>query len=168
MTALHFRQLSLKYGFLLLIGLIIEWWIVWYSPLNLPEKIPSTPIRVDGILLIILFLIVFIKAEKDYLKANSEATILELTILGTVICLLAEIIFQLIRQPFLNAVAFSEHLYYYTIGVLVVTVFCAFLSFLVAFQLKTKQTFKLVLIIIGFVVLINGIKHFFPGLFGPY
>ena len=123
----QFQRTSLKYSTLLLIGLIVEWWIIFYSPLNLPERIPGTPIKISAVSLFVVFLTVFIKAEKEYLRINSNASILELSALGTIICLLAEIVFQLIRQPFVGATTVSEHLYYFSIGVGGVTVFCAYM-----------------------------------------
>jgi len=168
LTNPHFRRISLKYSLLLLLGFAIEWWIIWYSPFNLPEYIPGIPIKVSSFFLSIIILTVFINAEKDYLKINANTTILELTYLGTIICFRAEVVFQLIRQPFLNAVTFSDHLYYYAIGVFIVTILCSLFSFLIAFQLKTKRTLILVFMIFSLSILMNVIKYFIPSLFGPY
>lgn len=152
----------LKYSFILLIGFLLEWWIIWFSPLNLPERIPATPIRIDGLILVGLLLTVLIMAEKQFLRNNPNTTIFNLTVIGTTICFLAEIVFQAIRQPFINAYTFSEHLYYYLLGIIVVTLYGAALSFLIAFQLKRKNIKQLLFLIIAFAAIVNLIKYIFP------
>jgi len=156
----------LKYSLILLFGFLIEWWIVWYSPLHLPQRIPYTPIKIDGLLLGGLLLTIFIIAEKRFLKANPGATIFSLTVLGTTICFIAEIIFQTIRQPFLTDRTFSEHLHYFFRGTIGLSIFGAVFSFFVAFQLIRKKTGQLILLIIGFAVIVNIGRYFFPNLIG--
>jgi hypothetical protein len=166
----------LKYSAILLIGLLIEWWLVTFSPINLPERLyvnlpgsdstNSPSVKVDGLLLVALILAVLITTLRRFLRANPNATIFKLTLIGTTICFLAEAIFQAIRQPFLNAEGVNEHLHYFLLGVIAITIFGAAFSFLIAFQLKTKKTGKLVGMIIGFVILVNIVKYFFPSLAG--
>jgi hypothetical protein len=158
------KTIVLKYSLILLVGLLVEWWIIWYSPLSLPERIPAAPIKIDGLLLVGLLLTILIIAEKRFLKNNPDTTIVNLTVLGTTICFIAEIIFQTIRQPFLSAEAFNERLHYFLLGTIGVTMFGAVFSFLVAFQLVRKKTGQLILLIIGFIVLINIVKYVFPTL----
>ncbi|OAQ38503.1 hypothetical protein A5893_13845 [Pedobacter psychrophilus] len=109
-----------------------------------------------------------ILAEKKYLKLNPQVSILKLTCLGTIICFYTEVIFQILRQPFVNTISFTGHLYYISIGAIVITIFMGAISFLVAFQLKTKRTAQLLFFIIGFLIIINLTKHFIPNAFGPY
>ena len=156
----------LKYSSILLLGLLLQWWIIFYSPLNLPERIPTTPIKVDGLLLVVLLLTILIIAEKRFLKVNPDSTIFKLMVYGTTICFLAEIVFQAIRQPFLNAESFSDRFYYFLLGTIGITAYSAAFSFFIAFQLKRKKTGQLILLIIGFVAIINIIKYLFPTLTG--
>lgn len=160
-----------KNSFILLIGLLVEWWLIWFSPLNLPERFSpfnfsgdtSAPsVKVSGLLLVGLILTVLIITLKRFLRANPDVSIFKLTILGTTVCLVAEIIFQTIRQPFLNADTFNDRLYYFLLGTFGVSIMGAAFSFFVAFQLKTKKTEQLILIIISFAIMMSILKHFFP------
>ena len=119
------KKTVIKYSLILLIGLLIECWIIWFSPLNLPERITpfkyifgnaaNNSISVDGLLLIALFLSVLIIAIKSYFKENPATNILNLTVLGTSICIVAEMVFQAIRQLFINVDSLSERVHFYLI-----------------------------------------------------
>ncbi|TCC89234.1 hypothetical protein EZ428_16180 [Pedobacter frigiditerrae] len=159
------KKLLFKYSLLLLTALLIEWLLLLYSPFNIPKYIPSTPLRLDGLLLFVTILLILIFSSKEFLRQHPSASIYKLTTLGAITCLISETIFQAIRQPFLNVEGFNERLQYLLTGVIGISIFAAILSFFVAFQLKTRRTFYLVLMIIGFAVLVNLIKYFFPSLF---
>jgi hypothetical protein len=156
------NQKIFKYSFILSIGLLFEWWLIWYSPLTIPELIPMTPIKIDGLLLGGLLLTVLIFAQKRFLQANPDTTILKLTIYGTSICFFAEFIFQGLRQFFISADTLNERIHYFFLGTIAVSIFGAVLSFLISFQLKTKKTGQLILLIITFIIAFNIFKHFFP------
>jgi hypothetical protein len=156
------KKAILGYGSILLACLFLEWWLIFYSPLNLPDKIPKTPISINGLLLLGLILTILIIAEKRVLKINHDLNILQLTLFGTAICFFAELIFQALRQPFLKADNFSEHLYFYMMGTVGTSVFALAIAFLVAFQLKTKKTGQLLLLIVGLIIIINIVRYLFP------
>lgn len=160
------RIIVIKFSSVLLIALLIEWWTILYSPLNLPENIPHTPIRISGLLLMGTILTVLIISHKKILKLNSDTSILKLTLWGSLICSISEAIFQLLRQVTINADTLADRIYYFALGTIGITIFGASLSFFVAFQLKTKKTGQLVLYIITFILLVKVIKHFFPSLTG--
>lgn len=153
------RVIFLKFSAILLFGFIIEWWITWYSSLTfLQGTIPHTPMKISGLLLGILMIGVLIVALRAVLNLNPELSVLKLTVFGMAICLVAEIIFQTIRQPFLTANSISDRLYYYLLGTIGVSVFAAAFAFFISFQLKTKNTKLLVIMIAVFLVIISIIK----------
>jgi hypothetical protein len=156
----------IKYSSVLLVALLIQWWLFLYAPLNLPKYIPSTPFRLEGLLLFVTILLILISSQKEFLRQRPSISIYRLTTLGTIICLISETLFQAMRQPFLNTEELNERLQYFLTGVIGVSIFAAILSFFVAFQLKTRRTFHLVLMIISFIILLNLIKYFFPTLVG--
>ena len=153
-----------KYGFFLLLALFAHFWIFYYSSWNLPEVIPGTPIKISGLLLVGVILTILILAEKNFLKKHPDQTIFNLTILGSAICFFAEFIFQSFRQAFIMADTFSDRLYFFLLGTIGISIFGAAFSFLIAFQLKTKRTGQLVLLIIGLCVIVNIVKYLFPNL----
>lgn len=156
------RSTIIKYSLLLLAGQLVCWWIFFFSPFNIPEKIPYTPINISGLILVALLLSTLILAQKKCIQLQPEISIMKLTLLGSIICFSSEIIFQTVRQPTLIAYTLNEHVYYFLLGVIGITCFGAILSFMIAFQLKTKKTKQLVLMIIGFIVLTNLIQYFYP------
>ncbi len=149
-----------KYSILLLAGFLISWWFLFYSPLDIPDYIPGTPIKIDGLILLSILITILFFSQKEFLKSQPELTLFKLTLIGTLICFSSEIVFQLIRQLTLDGYHPTERIRYFARGVFGVTIFAAVVSFLVAFQLKTKKTNKLVLMIIGFIVLVNLIRNF--------
>lgn len=158
------RIFLLKYSGYLLLGLLIEYWIVWHSSLNLPQNIPQTTIRIEGIFLLGVFLLVLILALHAFFKTGPNTSILKLTGVGTTICFISLGIFHAIRQFFINADTLDDRLYFYFLGTIGMSVFGAILSFLIAFQIKTRKTGQLILLIIGFTILSNVIQHIFSKL----
>jgi hypothetical protein len=130
----------LKYSGLLLFAFLIAWWFCFFSPFNIPEYIPHTPIKIYGLILTALILTTLILSQKELLKENEIRSVINLTLLGTVINFVNELIFQFI----LSFTETSDKLYHFIMGTTTTTIFCAILSFFVAFQLKTKRTGRLI------------------------
>lgn len=140
-----------KYSGLLLAGLCIIWWFCYLSPLNVPEYVPYTPIRIYGALILALVLPVYIIAQKSMLKSDATLKIVELVLISAVIGFISEFLFHVILL-FINA---AEAFYRLVEQTLVTTVIFAFISFFVAFQLKTRRTGQLILLIVLCGVLLN-------------
>jgi len=136
---------------------------MFYSSLNIPEVIPFTQIRVYGLGLGGCILTVLILSQKELLKKTPTLSVVNLTLLGTTICFINEVIFHFILS-FTDEVS---RLFYFVEGVTTTTTLCAVLSFFVAFQLKTKRTGKLVLFIAVFLILFKGLTLVFPSFFAP-
>jgi len=153
----------IKYSGILLISFVDLWWLMFLSPFNIPEFIPHTPIKIYGLFLTGFILTILILSEKELLKKNAALSIFNLTLIGTTICFINELIFHFI----LSLTEPSDKLRYFIDGVTSTTIFCAFLSFFVAFQLKTKRTERLVFFIFLFGVLFSLITKAFPTLVNP-
>lgn len=123
----------LKYSGFLLMGLLIEYWIVWHSNLNVSENIPTTSIRTEGVFLLGLILAILIIAHRTFLKKNPTTSILKLTVIGSVICFISETTFQIIRQFFLDAANINERLHYFLLGTIGVSMMGIILSFFVSY-----------------------------------
>jgi hypothetical protein len=156
----------IKYTLLLLVGQLIAWWTFFISPFDIPEKIPFTTIRINGLTLIVLLLVIIISALKKILKLQPETTIIKLTFLGAIICFFSGLVFQTVRQPTLNADTFNERIFYFLLGTLGTTIFGTAVSFLTAFQLKKRKTGQLIILIIGLLLIMNLIKYFTQTLTG--
>lgn len=110
----------------------------------------------------VLFVTILVFGQKEFLRAEPELGIFKLTLLGTLICFSESVFFHAANQIPLMGEPFSARMEFFLRNLLIITPFAAFLSFFVAFQLKTKRTTLLVLMIIGFMLLINLLQYLFP------
>jgi hypothetical protein len=132
------KSIVIKFSGLLLIGHLIIWWLLFYSPLNFPERIPKTPINIKGLTLIILTSTIIIYFQRRALKKDNRHTTLRLVFFSTVVCFIAELLFQTIRFPTIIADSLSERLYYAVRGGIVIPILGGVISFIVALLIKTK------------------------------
>lgn len=152
--------LILKYAGILSGMFLILWWTIFFSSFNIPEFIPHTPIKIYGLFLCGFILTILIFSQKELLRKNETFSIGNLTLIGTAICFINEVVFQFILS-FTNEI---DKLYYFFSGVISTTIFSALLSFLLAFQLKTRRTGQLLLFILTIIILFKGLIIFFPSL----
>ena len=144
------KRLTITFSGLLLIGLLLEWWLLYFSGLNIPGHILHTPINVGGLLLILLLSTILIVFIKKLSRQNNSLSILTLTLYGTIICFFAEFLFQLIKLLTENDNALKDRFIDLSIGVISITFFGGVLSFFVSYQIKTRRTGMLLLFIILF------------------
>ncbi len=154
----------IKYSVILLVALLIEWWVTSLSSLSIPDyfNIYKTPINVSGLFLIVILITTLRLVIKSVIKTDPDTSIYKLTLMGTIICFLSEVVFQIVRQFTLT----TDRLYYFLLGTLGITVFGTVFSFFIAYQLKTKKTGHILLFIVGFIIIVNIIKYFFPSITG--
>ena len=150
----------LKYAVILLLSYLITYAVVIYSPLNIPEYIPYTPIKIYGLFLTGFSLAILIIALKGFLKKKPCLSLLKLMLIGTAIGFLNELAFQF----FLSFTDANDKLYYYVKGVVNMSLIYTFLSFFIAFQLKTKRTDRLIFIIFALGILVQALNWLFPEL----
>jgi len=153
----------IKYSAILLLWVLILWWVTFFSPIDIPEFIPHTPIKLYGLLFFGFTLTILILAQKEFLAKNTMLNVVNLTLLGAAICFINEAIFQLI----LSFTEVSNKLYYIIKGTITTTILWTVLSFFVAFQLKTKRTGRLVLFIVALIILFKILTIAFPTLIKP-
>lgn len=159
------KNIILKFSSILLLGNLFNYWFLFYSPWNIPELIPGTPISIAGLLLTLLTITVLILAQKQILKKKNDLSIIKLTLLGAIICFVAEFFFQVIRWPTVNADSTYERAYYCLRGILIVPAFSVFFSLLIALQLKTGRTRLVIWIIVAILFAFGLLRHLFPAFF---
>ncbi|RPD39496.1 hypothetical protein EG028_20475 [Chitinophaga barathri] len=141
----------LKYSLILLAGFLLHWWIFNFSSLSIPENIPATPIKVYGLSKLAWIITILIFFQKGLLKAKPERGILTLTLLGTYVYFIADVIFKVFMISIvMSAETTGEDIYFYLYNSIVMILFATILSFFVAFQLKTKRTLLLSVLIVAF------------------
>lgn len=129
------RSLILIYSALLLVGLIVG----YIAILLLPGYIPYTPFNISGMILIGLFFGVLYLFQKSVWKYDSEVSILQMTGYSALVCLFAEICFQLTRVSILVHDTLSGKVYYFFLGVIEVSFMSTIMAYLIAYKLKTKK-----------------------------
>jgi hypothetical protein len=130
----------LKYSLLLLAAHLVLSWVFQFSHWNVPQNIPYTPIKINGLLIVGFTVAVLNFSQKEIL--------------------IADVIFQFILS-FTNEV---DKLYYFFHAIVVLAIFNSALSFFVAFQLKTKQTKQLLLFIAAFIIAFRIVLYLFPNI----
>jgi hypothetical protein len=148
----------IKYTSILLLTSVIIWWVCFYSSFNIPIYIPHIPLKIYGLCLTVLVFTTLILAQKESLKENQTLTITGLTLVGTVIAFISQVIFQFIIS-FTNE---YDKLYYFIKGTISITILYAVFSFFVAFQLKTKRTGMLIFYILIFFVVFKILTLLIP------
>jgi hypothetical protein len=157
------KAIIFKFSAILLAGLLFNFWLQFLAPFDLPESIPNTPIRIAGILLFVITILVLIYALKTLLRKDETTSISRLTLSGMSICLLAEIVFQSLRQFTFIDYSTAERILYFLMGIIGVTLFGTILSFFIAYQLKTGNTRMLIAMIAIFLAIMNMIRFLIPG-----
>ena len=152
-----------KYSGILFVWLLLLWWALFFSPIDVPEYIPYTPVGIYGLLIVTFTLTILIFAQKEALRKMPALNVGRLVLIGTAICFIKDVFFQFI----LTFTETSDKLHYFIKGTISTTIFGAAFSFFVAFQLKTKKTNRLVLIIIGCLILFKVLTMIFPGILKP-
>lgn len=150
----------IKYSGILLAWVVILWWVTFFSPINIPEFIPYTPINLYGLLFFGFTLTILIMAQNEFLRIDTTLNVVNLTVLGAAICFVMEVIFQFI----LSFTDEYDKLYFFIHRTTTMTIFCAVLSFFIAFQLKTKRTGRLILFIVIFLIIFKGLSMIFPAI----
>ena len=134
-----FKKQILLFVFILTIIFTLQWYLLDYYFTGLPEYIPNTSIQIYGLVLLITALPVFYFYQKQIIAQYPQVKIWELVVLTFVLSLMAEIIFQFIRQAFEEGdlrKKIKAFLYSTNISVLL----WFFISLLIAFHLKNKKS----------------------------
>jgi hypothetical protein len=149
-----------KYSVILFIWVLLLWWALFLSPFDVPEYIPYTPIKIYGLAFTAFILTILILSHKEALRKIPGLSISGLIFIGTAICFIMELLFQFTQSFTLT----SDKLRYFVSGVKITTIYGAILSFLIAFQLKTKRTNLLLLFIVIIFLLFKVLTMVFPSM----
>jgi hypothetical protein len=154
------RNLILKYSAILLTLQVLIYFAI--DPLNLLQTIPNTPIKIHGLLLAAVFLGIIYFFQTRVLKLYPQTTIFKLTLSASLIIMLSEAVFQIIKQFSLTEYTLVEHIFDYIKSVAVMSAFALVFSFLEAYRLIKKNTPLFWVFIIIFVIVANILIRLFP------
>jgi predicted nucleic acid-binding Zn ribbon protein len=143
------RSFQFKYSLILLVGFIVLW-LLWEVKIIIPKHFLR--LNLHGALLILFIIATFRELCKNNLRQDSSLTVWELVKQCTWSILIAQFIFQLIRQFSLVDHTSLERLGYYLASVFGMTIFGCVLAFLLAYHFKVRNT-KMLFLFIGIFVL---------------
>jgi cytochrome bd-type quinol oxidase subunit 2 len=152
------RKTIFQCGAVWLAASLLQWWLFFYSPLNIPTYItllPGAPLNIRGLILVVVMTLILRVFLKKYLQEEPEASISDLTSIGLLSVLLAEIVFQLIRQFSYTEYTSLEHLLYYMMSVFGMPLFAGIISLSIAARLKKNKNKLIPLIVIVLLVLLG-------------
>ena len=142
-----YTKTVLVYSGIFLLLLLIQWWVFTLSGFNIPEYIPDTTARISGLFLGTIIISTLIISQKKIFKTDPNISVFKLTFTGALISFISEVFFQFIRSFTL----LEDKVVLFLRGVFAVTIFCTVISFLIAYQLKTKRTGRLILFLALFI-----------------
>lgn len=153
------RKSIFQCGAVLLAGHLLLFWVLYFSVLDLPAKIPGTPLNIDGLAIIVLLIFSYLFFFKRILRRNPEGSLISLIITGGLANFFAEIVFQLIREATFPDLSPSQHIFKYLIDILTSTAFSIVIAFLVAYQLKHRRLLMLLVYIVIIIMIVNLVGH---------
>ncbi|UOE49254.1 hypothetical protein MTO98_33205 [Mucilaginibacter sp. SMC90] len=152
-------KIAIKYLAIILIWLLLAFYILNETDF-VPEFIPYTPIKIGGLIFTFISITTIIFFEKEIIYRIPDLTITRLTFYSAGVWFITELIFQAIRQ-----LTFDENqLKSFLVAVIGMTIFNSIISFLTAFQLKTKRIDRLITYITVILVLFSILIKIFPNL----
>ncbi len=153
-------KIIIKYSLISFVAFLANWYILFGSPLNIPEYIPLTPVKTNGAILFAICITVIILAQKSLIKVQKDISIILLMLYSAGIFFIAECLFH----SMMLIITIDYTLHEFLSGIIVITLFSTVLSFFVAFQLKTKRTGQLIIFFVILSILFNVLAYFFPNL----
>lgn len=154
------RKLILRYSLWLAIGFTVAWLLFYEVFMPTARSIPYTLLNINGLLVIVYTTIILIRLNKKLLKQDPAISLGRLVLIGTVVCTLAEVWYQVVFKTF-KGYGFIQDVQDALLSVLTLTIAGGILSFLISFQLKTKRTGLLILIIIAMLLVMGYMLQLF-------
>ncbi len=154
--------LIIKYTVIFIAIRLFLFWLWGFAPFEMPQFVPGTPIKLYGMALMLLFISMLVMLLRKIIRVSPSISIAGLTLKGLLMCFMSEVVLQVIRTFTRD----NDRLYTFSFGVISMTLFNLCLSFLVAYQIKTKNTRRLMIYIAAFILLVNVSMRIFPALIG--
>ncbi|WP_184549560.1 hypothetical protein [Mucilaginibacter sp. FT3.2] len=154
------QGISLKYIVILTFALLGKFYLLFLSSFNIPENIPFTQIKINGLIISIIFLIALNFFTRELIRLRPDFTVGYLTLYGVAVCLITEVLFQ----GYMWHLFPEDTFYTFTMTIIRLSVVISLLSFFTAFQLKTRNTSKLIYFIVILIIVVNVLKYIFPTL----
>ena len=152
------KPLTIKCSLLLSLLFFIEWWLVdVYGPLT-PGYIPNTNINIEGSLILLIWIVVLTFYLRQLTRFDNSISIWKLTWLGTTVVSAAELLFQFSRTFLDSGTLINGTVGNFLRRMIILILLGATLSFFIAFQLKTRRTFILLIMIFTFMAIVYFIR----------
>jgi hypothetical protein len=91
-------KLTLIFGAILTISLFAVLWLIDYSAIGIPEKVPGTNYQTYAIAMFFIIVVVLLGYQKFILRHNPSASVLQLTSSSFLVAFISQFVYQLVRQ----------------------------------------------------------------------
>jgi len=91
-------EIIILFTLISLATLLFILWLVDFSQFGIPELIPRLQLRTYGILILIVFILIFIFLQRRLLKSNIQTSVLKLVIASAVVAFISLLLYQATRQ----------------------------------------------------------------------
>ena len=154
------QGISLKYIVILFFALLGNYYLLFLSSFNIPRYIPFTNIPINGVVIFTIFMVALNLFIRELIKLRPDFGVGFLTLYGATAGFFSETFFQALLFHLFP----EDGFYDFFISLLVNSFMFGAISFLIAFQLKTKNTARLISFIVVFLLVLKLITYFFPPL----
>jgi hypothetical protein len=134
-------QLLLIFNGILVLLFFLILWLTDYSPFNIPEFIPGIELQTYGLLSFLAMIGALILFQKRLIRLDGTISIVKLTLLCLLVCLIAQSIYQTVRQFYMLRFNDNDKPYELAISLISITILSAIISFSVALELKSPNQY---------------------------
>jgi hypothetical protein len=151
-------RLLFIYTAVLLLALLLVLWLLDYSSLGIPERIPGTQWPLYTIAIFVVMILVLIIFQRHLVKTNPGISVGKLILYGFIVCVVAQAIYQLFRQFWELRNENNNKGKEYLISMAAIAVFSLFFSSSVGVEMKKANAlirYGSLVIIVGLVYLLK-------------
>ena len=149
---------SIQYITVMLMAFIAEWCFTYLFRLVPQGYIPNTNINIEGSLILLIWIVVLTFYLRQSTRFDNSISIWKLTWLGTTVVSAAELLFQFSKTLLDNGTLINGTVGNFLRRMIILILLGATLSFFIAFQLKTRRTFILLIMVFTFMAMVYFIR----------
>jgi hypothetical protein len=157
-------QLVLIFSGILICILFLILWLTDYSPFNIPEFIPVIELQTYGVLSFLAMIVILVLFLKRLIRFDATISIVKLTLLGLLVCLIAQSIYQTVRQFYVLRFNDNDKAHDLVVSMISLTILSFVTALCVALELKkSNQIWRMLSTILALAVIFV-LKKYFPAI----
>jgi magnesium-transporting ATPase (P-type) len=153
-------KLTSIFGAILTVGLFLILWLMDYSAIGIPDKIPGTNYQIYAIAMFIVTVITLLVYQKLIWRGNPSASILHLTCWSFLVAFISQLVYQLVRQVWILRFESNDKIKDLVISMVALFFLMLLISLSIALELKKEKPILKVLSMAMFVGIIMLLKEY--------